>query len=193
MLHRDMADILGMSYLDLTHPDDRLWNRGSVKSLGVADGPITIRKRYSRPDGIAVWCEAQVSRLDAGSDRGRLIGTLHQVAHPSVARTPKELWQSAFRMIGDLQRRRTELGGDLFLDFAWTLLLQLYLAEAEGRCGDLADLAMRSGTRVASVRRWLSVLEERGLIDQTGEPGCAAQLTAAGVLKIERLLNGTEA
>jgi hypothetical protein len=146
-----------------------------------------------RPDGIAVWCEAQVSRLDTGSDRGRLIGTLHQLADESVSRTPKDLWQSACRMSGALQRRRTELGADLCFDFPWSLLLQIYLAEAEGRCVDLTDLGMRSGIRLENVRRWLCVLDERGLVDTTAAPECAAQLSAAGVVKVERLLNGTAA
>jgi PAS domain S-box-containing protein len=193
LFHREEADIAGMSYIDLTHPEDRLWNRNSVETLGATDGPITIRKRYLRPDGMAVWCEAQVSRLGTGSDRGRLIGTLHQLSDGSVSRTPKDLWQSACRMSVALQRRRTELGADLCLDLPWSLLLQLYLAEAEGRCVDLTDLGMRSSIQVESVRRWLCVLDERGLVDTTAAPECAAQLSAVGVVKVERLLNGTAA
>jgi hypothetical protein len=73
------------------------------------------------------------------------------------------------------------------------LLLQLYLAEAEGRCVDLTDLGMRSGIRVESVRRWLCVLDERGLVDNAVAPECAGQLTAAGVVKVERSLDGTVA
>jgi PAS domain S-box-containing protein len=193
LFHREEADIAGMSYIDLTHPEDRLWNRNSVETLSAAVGPIAIRKRYLRPDGIAVWCEAQVSRLDTGSDRGRLIGTLHQLVDGSISRTPKDLWQSARRMSAALQRRRAELGADICFDFPWTLLLQLYLAEAEGRCVNLKDLAVRSDIRVESVQRWLSVLDERGLVDKTVAPECAAQLTAAGVVKVERLLDGTAA
>lgn len=193
LFHRNSTELIGMSYLDITHPDDRSNNRGRVDALGKNQAPIILRKRYLRPDGAAVWCEAQVSRLDDGNDRGRLIGTLHHVCVKSILQTPRELWLAACRRSANLQRRRRELGDDLFSDFAWLLLLQLYLAEIEGRCADFEDLVIRTECRLDSVRRWLRVLEERKFVDSVELPGCAAQLTSTGIAKVEKLLDGTQA
>lgn len=193
LLHRAERDIVGMSYVDMTHPDDRSWNQDRVGMLDGNAGPITLRKRYLRPEGSAVWCEVQASRLTDGSDRGRLIGTLYRLAVQTVVRTPAELWRSARRMHVGLQARRSELGDDLFFDFPWIVLLQLYLTEAEGRCVDLVDLAVRSGVRLESIRRWLRVLEERSLVETVDRADSVVQLTATGMAKVEKLLDGTTA
>jgi hypothetical protein len=193
ILQRSEAEIIGMSYTDLTHPDDRIWNVAQVDALENRSAPITIRKRYLRPAAPAVWCDVQVSRLAQGTDRGRLIGTLRQLNPADVRQSPEQLWRSARRMNAVIQSRRIELGNDLFADVPWVILLQLYLTEAEGRCAALNELAVRSASRPESVSRWLRAMGERKLVDVLDDPACVAQLTALGIAKIEKLLGGTQA
>ena len=54
------------------------------------------------------------------------------------------------------------LGGDLFADPAWDILLQLYAASLGGRSLRLSDLA--ASTPRSTVARWIALLEERALI-----------------------------
>jgi hypothetical protein len=188
ILQRPEAEIVGVSYLDLTCPNDRSWNRVIVDAIDLNSKPVTFRKRYSLPNGAVASCEVQASRLSEGHDRGRLVGTLRQLNSRPAAGTPAALWRSACRMSATLERRQKELGDDLFSDYPWMVLLHLYLIEAEGRCVDDTELAKRTGTRGQMLIRWLRVLEQRGLVDFIARPGCIAQLTGNGISKIERLL-----
>lgn len=104
--------------------------------------------------------------------------------------TPEMLWRSADRKDREIRLRRDELGDDLFTDYAWLILLQLYKAEAEGRCMSFAQICDRTGCREASVGRWLRALEERNLVDRFDSRICAGQLTSTGISKIERMLEG---
>ncbi len=188
ILQRSEKNLIGKSYLDITHPNDRDRNVNVVNRLGVLDGPARIRKRYVRPDGSAVWCEVQVSRLNTGTERS-LVGTIKLVNRDITTRGPESLWQSAIRIHALIQRRRLELGDDLFSDHGWIVLLQVYLAEAEGRIADIASISERSGLRSELVGRWIRALDQKGLIDNLGCSEGAAQMTAQGIIKMEKLLD----
>jgi hypothetical protein len=101
------------------------------------------------------------------------------------------LWRSACRREHALRSRRTELGDDLFSDYAWLILLQFYKAEAEGTCINLSQMSVRTGCREPSLLRWLKALEEKKLIDLFESKVCAGQLTSTGIAKIEKLLEET--
>ena len=188
IMQRSECDLVGMSYVDLTHPEDRTRNVDLVDRLTVLDGPMAIRKRYVRPDGSSVWTDVQVSRLNAGVDKGRLIGTIQLVDPNAVLRDPESLWQSARSANASIQQRREELGDDLFSDHAWIILLQVYLAEAEGRIIDGPSIAEATRLQAVGVERWLRVLQERKLVELTGRSGFIAQLTTSGSNKVEQLL-----
>jgi PAS domain-containing protein len=187
-LCRPEAEIVGVSYLDLTCPEDRSWNKIIVDAIDHNGKPVTFQKRYLLPTGVTISCEVQASRLGEGRNRERLIGTLHQLNPKPVSITPLSLWQSARRMSETLERRRAELGDDLFSDYPWTVLLHLYLAEAEGQCVDETALAARAGTPGRMLVRWLRALEQRGLVEFLARPMCIAQLTNEGISKVEKLL-----
>lgn len=191
LLHRSEAELIGMSYMDITHPDDVTWNASLVDKLEASGGPLAIRKRYLRPGAPAIWSDVQVSRLQAGLDQGRLVGTINQVDPQTVDMTPEMLWRSASRKELALRSRRTVLGDDLFSDYAWLILLQFYKAEAEGICITLDQLSDRTNCRQQSLIRWLRALEEKKLIDCYDSKVCVGQLTSTGIVKVERLLEGT--
>lgn len=153
LLHRSETELISMSYMDITHPDDVTWNVSLVDKLKASGGPLTIRKRCLRPGAPAIWSDVQVSRLGGGLDKGRLVGTINQVDPQTVKLTPEMLWRSAIRKDLALRSRRTELGEDLFSDYAWLILLQFYKAEAEGICISLSHLSGLAGCREQSLIR----------------------------------------
>ena len=191
LLHRSEAELIGTSYTNLTHPDDVTWNASLVYKLEASGGPLFIRKRYLRPRASAVWSDVQVSRLGGGLDQGRLVGTINKVDRHTVKLTPEMLWRSAGRKELALQLRRAELGNDLFCDYAWLILLQLYKAEAEGTSISVQQLCSRTGCRESGIVRWMRALEEKQLVDCFHSNLCAGQLTSAGISKVEKLLEGT--
>lgn len=188
IMQREERELVGMSFQALTHRDDRERNVAALSRLGLRDGPLIIRKRYVRPDGSSVWSNVQVSRLHTG-DGGRLVGTIELVNPASMKRGPESLWRSAKRVDALIRRRRQELGSDIFSDYAWVILLQIYLAEAEGCVLTISDVAERCDVRPALVERWVRVLEERKLVERFQRQDYALQLTVPGIRKIERLLD----
>lgn len=73
------------------------------------------------------------------------------------------LMQAQLQSVMEMRRRRSAVFGEgLFSDPAWDILLELFAAEVGGRSIGLADL-----THIAprsTLARWLTVLEERGLV-----------------------------
>jgi DNA-binding MarR family transcriptional regulator len=182
LLQRPLSELVGRSYADVTHPDDRVRNIDRVTMLAPGAGPVCIRKRY-----------LHVSRLDRGLEAGRLVGTLYLpqakalTAVPNVV-MPERLWQVALKVDRSLHRRREQLGDDLFGDHAWLVLVQIYLAEAEGRMIDATTLGALALLDPSRTHRWIGALAEKGLVER---PDCSAgviQLTATGLARTETLL-----
>ena len=69
ILGRDPADCAGLTMADITHPDDLAWNRPLFDRHARTGQSFIIEKRYTRPDGSAVWCRTSVSfvRKDAAT------------------------------------------------------------------------------------------------------------------------------
>lgn len=89
--------------------------------------------------------------------------------------------------------RSSILGGELFSDPAWDILLELYAAKLGHRKASLEELARSSGTPLSTTRRWVAALEGDGLAQQMRDPTEGAytriSLTAEGVARMERLAN----
>lgn len=187
IMHREERELIGVTFQTLTHPDDLDKNVAALMALRVQDGPLSLKKRYVRADGSAIWSSIQVSRLRA-DDGSRLVGTIQMISAPSVDADPRSLWRSARRVHALIERRRAELSDDLFSDYPWLILLQVYLAEAEGRKADMLSITETTRLRQAMVERWLVVLESRGLIERSEWTDHAPQLTTAGMSRVERLL-----
>ncbi|WP_174285332.1 PAS domain-containing protein [Sphingomonas bacterium] len=139
IMQREKRELVGVTYDTLTHADDRSRNVMLIVRLAIGDGPVTIRKRYVRPDSTVVWANVRASRL---SESGRivLVGTIELFNLQRLNCSPEDLRQSALNALLNMERRRKELGDSLFSDYAWTILVQIYLAEAEGRIADVADI-----------------------------------------------------
>jgi PAS domain S-box-containing protein len=187
ILHREERDLIGVTFHSITHPHDIDGNVAAVMALRVQDGPLSLRKRYVRPDGSSVWSSIRVSRLQA-DDGSKLVGTIELIAAPSASDGPEKLWRSAKRLTALIERRRAELTDELFNDYPWLILLQIYLAEAEGRKADVRGITDGSSLRESAAERWIRVLEGKGLIERSEWTDLVPQLTTLGAMKVERLL-----
>jgi len=188
IMQRGERDLVGVSFETLTHPDDCRRNIIAVAGLQIGDGPLTLQKRYVRPDRSAVWASVQVSRLP-GDDGGHLVGTIQLTNPEALRRDPESLWRAAKCADALIQRRRRELGDDIFGDYGWIVLVQIYLAEAEGRLANIASISDRAAIRLSLVAQSVELLEQKMLVERTGWPGLFPQLTAYGMRKVEALLD----
>lgn len=180
--------LVGLDYADFTYPGDLVNNRRAVDALKVGQGPLKLRKRYVRADGVTIWCDVYVSRFHAASG-GRLVGTIHHVGQKALAEGPARLWRAAQDAARTMRQRRTELGDDLFADHAWAIMLHAYLAEAEGRLVTARDLAETAAIGIAMAERWLNALEAKGFVDRRSGADGLVQLSHAGIARVERLLS----
>jgi hypothetical protein len=104
----------------------------------------------------------------------------------AMSRTKQDL-----KWILSLRRARSEiLGGGLFGDPAWDILLELYAARLRGKTMKLTDLT--TDAPPSTLARWAAVLEERGLVTGHLDPLIPSVLTIElsefGALKMSRLL-----
>ncbi|PTQ65586.1 PAS domain-containing protein [Sphingomonas sp. PP-CE-3G-477] len=191
LLQRTQKQLVGLSYLAITHPDDLARNRSQVIALQPNGNSAKIRKRYIGGEGDILTLEVQVSRLGSGQT-GHLVGTLSTIPTAvdviDPADMPYRLWQRAKSLLGVMRARDETLGSDLFADHAWTTLLIVYVAEAEGRIASIDMVAGALGMSRATLGRWIRVLQTRSLIEPPHADLDALQLTQTGIDGIERLL-----
>ncbi|TXC70874.1 hypothetical protein FSB78_07910 [Sphingomonas ginsenosidivorax] len=190
-LQRSKAQLHGLTYTDITHPDDRHENVRGVGLLSVGSAPLRLRKRYILPGGGYVWASVQVSKLDTGLDKGCLVGTIFSLDLKDFRATPADLWSAAKRQAHLMAERNAVLGADLFNDGAWSVLLGLYIAEAEGRgldgSGDCATACVSPVSRA----KWLRALHSCALVEFAGRREDQPQLTQRGLERVEGLLTKT--
>lgn len=191
-LQRSRREIVGQSYLDITHPADRRRNAVLVDRIPSNGAPIWFRKRYIVPDGGTIETDVHVSRMNTGTDMGRLVGTLYLVAPQEQRFAPAMLWRAARQLAQLNDIRRDLLGSDLFSDYAMSIMLQLYLDEAEGRESNTLTLAAMIGLAPSVAQRWMRALEGKELIELL-DNGAVAQLTGIGAQKILGLLAASAA
>jgi PAS domain S-box-containing protein len=63
LIGRSREELVGLHFEKITHPDDVLENARLFSTAVEMGTPYTFRKRYVRPDGTAVWTEANVTAL----------------------------------------------------------------------------------------------------------------------------------
>ena len=89
------------------------------------------------------------------------------------------------------RRRRTdELPHDLFAEPGWDMLLDLFVADAQGRRLTGRDLARNCGARISAATRWLLYLNKSGLVigDGKGDLDDVLSLSGSGMAHMEQLL-----
>jgi DNA-binding MarR family transcriptional regulator len=81
------------------------------------------------------------------------------------------------RQLLGLRRLREEmLGGSLFADPAWDLLLHLYVESAAGRRVAISELCAAAKVRPTTGLRWINLLVEAGLLEKSDDPADARRV-----------------
>lgn len=94
-----------------------------------------------------------------------------------------------------LRRKRAVIFGnpDLFGEPAWDILLDLYIAHAEGKPVSVSSACIGSAAPATTGLRWLGVLADEGLIVRENDPQdnrrVLVRLTRAGIAAMERFFD----
>lgn len=87
--------------------------------------------------------------------------------------------------------REAMFGANLFAEPAWDVLLELYAAKLGTRTTCVTDLARAIGVPQSTTKRWVALLEARGLVAREhltpGQSGSRISLTEAGESKMKSL------
>jgi DNA-binding MarR family transcriptional regulator len=77
----------------------------------------------------------------------------------------------SLRHVSQIRNVRNQLfGDDIFFDPSWSILLDLYQRELEGRRVMVSDACAASGVPATTGLRWLKMLEKRGYVVRTQDP-----------------------
>lgn len=98
-----------------------------------------------------------------------------------------------------LRRKRAAIFGNpmLFGEPAWDILLDLYIAHAEGKSVSVSSACIGSAAPATTGLRWLGVLADEGLLlrenDADDNRRVLVRLTSAGLAAMERFFETVEA
>jgi len=184
LLQRRADEVIGVSYRQVT--DARDLDRSADMLAVLEDGaaPVRLQKRYLRPDGSSVAANLLVTRF---ANPDRLISTLFWQENGRPL-PPARLWEAALRMRQVHATRAMLFGADLSTDPIGSLLISIYLAEAEGRNIGLADAAAHANIPTSVTERWIKVMQQRGVIEYK-ETTIDIRLTSAGMNNMEAMLS----
>jgi len=184
LLQRREDDVIGISYRQITDPRDSHRSADMLAVLEEGAAPIRLQKRYLRPDGTSIAANLLVTRF---SNPDRLISTLFW--HDNGRDLPPvRLWEAALRIRHVHDARVRLFGADLSTDPIGSLLIGIYLAEAEGRNIGLSEIATFAGIAISTATRWVAVLRQRGVIDGQADATIHLQLTRSGLDRVEAML-----
>jgi hypothetical protein len=94
-----------------------------------------------------------------------------------------------------LRRKRASLFGnaDLFGEPAWDILLDLFIAQGEGKQVSVSSACIGSASPPTTGLRWLGILADEGLILRENDPAdhrrVLVRLTPAGTAAMERFFD----
>ena len=184
LLKRSENDVIGISYRQITDPRDLQRSADMLAVLKEGAAPVRLQKRYLRPDGTSIAANLLITRF-SGPDR--LISTLfwHDDGRDLP---PARLWEAALRIRHVHDARVRLFGADLSTDPIGSLLIGIYLAEAEGRSIGLNNIATYAGIANSTAARWVTVLQQRGIIERAEDTTIDLQLTRSGVDSVEAML-----
>lgn len=184
LMGRSELDVVGKSYRELTDLRDLDRSAAMLRALIAKAPPVRLQKRYVRPDGTIVHANVLTTRF---TDPDRLISTLYW---SDVGRElpPIALWETALGIRHVQQVRRVEFGASLFNDGVDAIILELYLAEAEGRIITVTELMDRGPVSGSITLRWITHLCCIGILESNCDPDADVSFTNDGMAKMERML-----
>lgn len=135
---------------------------------------------------------AIAARLRQAAENGH--GLHYDEARPRPLGSPVALARKAYA----LRRKRAHIFGnpDLFGEPAWDILLDLFIAQGDGKPVSVSSACIGSAAPATTGLRWLGVLADEGLIER--ESDCEdhrrvlVRLTPAGTAAMERFFEAFE-
>ncbi len=118
--------------------------------------------------------------------------------HHSLRRPSRHSHLALARKAYALRRKRDSLFGnpDLFGEPAWDILLDLFIAQGEGKRVSVSSACIGSAAPPTTGLRWLGVLAEQGLVVRENDPDdhrrVLVRLTPAGTAAMERFFEQAE-
>jgi hypothetical protein len=121
----------------------------------------TRSKRGEEPEGRIVppRPSASVTRFRSANDRA----TALRSPRPPADVSAKSL-ATARRMVRERLKRNQHFEARLFADPAWDMMLDLFIAEAEGRETPVMNLCLSSQVPETTTLRWVKTLEHAGIV-----------------------------
>ena len=184
LVRRSEREVIGASYRDLTHPDDLEKSSKLLTSLIDCAPPLRLRKRYLRPDGS--WVSALLY-VTCFTDPDRLVSTLfwHEAG---TQMQPARLREAALRIQHVHSVRRAAFGDELTTDPVGSILIAIYLSEAEGRVVGIEQLAREAQLPTSTAERWIKALQQRDIVQRADDGDWNVQFTQRGMVNMERTL-----
>jgi PAS domain S-box-containing protein len=98
------AELLGgLTWIELTHPDDREWNLELVTPFRQGrESFFEVDKRYLRKDGSIVWVHMAATLLrDASGTPYSLVGSAYDITHRKVGEEEQRVGNHRYRLLVD--------------------------------------------------------------------------------------------
>ena len=164
MLGYSRDELIGRSYMDITHPDDVEQNEEWFSRLVEVGGTVNLTKRYVRKDGSAIWAEVTdiVLRDDAEHNFHALVYVLdvteRKKAEEERERLEKQLLQSqkmeaVGRLAGGIAHDFNNL---LSVIINYSAFLDEDMPDEDPRKEDLKEIRAAGERATALVRRLLT-------------------------------------
>jgi len=118
-----------------------------------------------------------------------------QEAAPKPEQRSDRRYLALARKTYTLRRKRAMIFGnpELFGEPAWDILLDLYIAHAEGKSVSVSSACIGSAAPPTTGLRWLGVLADEGLVARENDPDdnrrVLVRLTRAGITAMERFFD----
>jgi DNA-binding MarR family transcriptional regulator len=90
---------------------------------------------------------------------------MNAASRPELEYSPTSPVATAHRLIRFAVERADQLGGDLFANPAWSILLNVFIATELDRRATIESVAVAANLTESSAARWLNVLVQRGLLE----------------------------
>lgn len=135
---------------------------------------------------------------DAAASGEVLSGEGAEPASPSRPLRPTRSYLALARKAYALRRKRAAIFGnpDLFGEPAWDILLDLYIAQAEGKQVSVSSACIGSAAPPTTGLRWLGVLADEGLVVREADPEdhrrVLVRLTPSGQAAMDRFFEAAE-
>ncbi|MET4132426.1 hypothetical protein ABIE62_001555 [Porphyrobacter sp. MBR-155] len=162
-----------------------------------SDGSVTAVSAF-RLQPLADELVAIAARLRDVADSAPEAGTTPASAQDRAPRSDRRHLVLA-RKTYSLRRKRAVIFGnpELFGEPAWDILLDLFIAQAEGKPVSVSSACIGSAAPATTGLRWLGVLADEGLIVRENDSGdnrrVLVRLSNTGVKAMERFFDAVEA